>query len=45
VCVQAGSLAPLEAPEAYADVLRRVLGRDGVIRNLTPQDGAAAAGG
>jgi hypothetical protein len=30
--VRAESLAPLEAPEAYADVPRRVFGNDGQIR-------------
>jgi hypothetical protein len=29
VQVRAGSLHPLEPPEAYTDVPRRVLGRDG----------------
>jgi hypothetical protein len=32
VSVQAASLAPLEAPDAYRDVPRRVLGNDGKIR-------------
>jgi hypothetical protein len=35
VGVQAGSLAPIESPEAYRDVPRRVLGNDGTIRALT----------
>ncbi len=34
--VGAGSLAPTEAPEAYADVPRRVLGNDAKIRQWTP---------
>jgi hypothetical protein len=32
VTVRASSLRPLEAPEAYANVPRRILGRDGRIR-------------
>jgi hypothetical protein len=36
VSVQAGSLAPLEAPDAYRDVPRRVLGNDGKIRPWSP---------
>jgi len=36
VCVQAGSLSPIEAPDAYADVPRRKFGRDGRITPLAP---------
>jgi hypothetical protein len=36
VSVQAASLAPLEAPESYRDVPRRVLGNDGKIRRWRP---------
>jgi hypothetical protein len=32
VVVRASSLRPLEAPDAYQDVPRRILGRDGRIR-------------
>jgi hypothetical protein len=36
VCVRAGALRPIEDPEAYTDVPRRVLGNDGRIRRWTP---------
>ena len=36
VGVQAKSLAPIEPPDAYTDVPRRVVGNDGVIRPLMP---------
>src|SRR5216683_3323221 len=36
VCIRAGSVAPVEEPEAYTDVPRRALGNDGVIRLLRP---------
>jgi len=36
VCVQASSLAPVEAPEDYAHVPRHLLRNDGVIRPLSP---------
>ncbi len=36
VSVRAGSLAPIEAPDAYAEVPRRVRGTDGSIRRLQP---------
>ncbi len=39
---RAGSLAPIEAPDAYGDVPRRVLGKDGVIRPLAPPPWAAS---
>ncbi|HLQ56336.1 MAG TPA: hypothetical protein VK162_18960 [Streptosporangiaceae bacterium] len=35
--VQAESLVPLEAPEAYPDVPRRVFGSDGQIRPWSPR--------
>jgi hypothetical protein len=35
VLVRAGSLRPLEPPEAYRTVPRRVLGHDGRIRDVT----------
>jgi hypothetical protein len=37
VSVQAGRICPLEVPEAYRQVPRRVLGNDGVIRAWTPR--------
>jgi hypothetical protein len=37
VQVQAATLQPLEPPEAYEDVPRRVLGLDGQIRDLPGQ--------
>jgi hypothetical protein len=37
VQVQAESLAPLEAPEAYRDVPRTIHGNDGRIRPWAPQ--------
>lgn len=36
VSVRAASLAPIEAPDAYTDVPRRILGHDGAIRPLKP---------
>jgi hypothetical protein len=36
VAVQAASLAPLEEPDAYVGVPRRVLGNDGKIRPWAP---------
>ncbi len=39
--VRAASLAPLEAPEAYRDVPRRMLGNDGKIRPWAPADSGA----
>ena len=36
VAVTAGSLTPVEAPEAYADVPRRILRADGTISELRP---------
>lgn len=38
VCVRARSLVPIEAPDAYADVPRRILGSDGVIRPTARPD-------
>jgi hypothetical protein len=35
VTVRASSLRPLETPDAYKDVPRRILGRDGSIRSAT----------
>jgi hypothetical protein len=35
VLVRAGSLRPLEPPEAYRTVPRRMLGHDGRIRDVT----------
>ena len=32
VCVQAASVRPLELPDAYRQVPRRVFGKDGIIR-------------
>jgi hypothetical protein len=32
VCVQADSLTPLETPDDYRNVLRRIFGHDGQIR-------------
>jgi hypothetical protein len=37
--VRAGSLSPLDMPEAYADVPRRVLGKDGQIRPWAGETG------
>ena len=34
VNVQAASIHPIEAPDAYTHVPRRILGKDGVVRNL-----------
>lgn len=39
VDVQAGSLRPLEEPEAYSDVPRRVRGNDGQIRPWAGETG------
>lgn len=36
--VQAASLAPLEAPEAYRDVPRRIFGKDGQVRPWSPRE-------
>jgi len=41
VSVQAGSLAPLEEPDAYRNVPRRVLGNDGRIRLWVPPGSGA----
>ncbi len=38
----AASLAPLEEPDAYRDVPRRVLGKDGKIRPWAPPAGLGA---
>jgi hypothetical protein len=35
--VQAGSVSPLEAPEAYAEVPRRIFANDGTVRRWSPQ--------
>ncbi len=44
VSVQAGSLAPLEEPDAYRNVPRRVLGNDGKIRPWASPPGSDLTG-
>ncbi len=44
VDVRAGSLQPLEHPDAYSAVPRRVRGRDGLIRPWSGESGLLAAG-
>jgi hypothetical protein len=43
VCVPADSLTRLEAPDAYREVPRRVLGQDGQVRPWSRQPGAPRA--
>jgi hypothetical protein len=38
VCVRAGAVRPLEDPDAYTRIPRRVLGNDGQIRQWTPAE-------
>ena len=44
VDVRAGSLHPLEAPDAYSAVPRRVRGRDGLIRPWSGESGLPRPG-